>query len=112
MKMAPRALYEEYMGGRKQPYMVHFAGYQKPWDVVDCDMAEYFWEYAKVSPYYPMLLRRIKRCFSDETENPAPQMKVEQMENDPMIRKMANKLLPFGSRRRETVKHVYYKIFR
>ena len=46
LKMAPRKLYEEYIEARRQPYMIHFAGYQKPWDVADCDFAEYFWEYA------------------------------------------------------------------
>ena len=47
-------------------YLIHFAGYQKPWDIVDCDFAEYFWEYAKLSPYYPMILRKIKRCLMEE----------------------------------------------
>lgn len=110
LKMAPRALYEEYMTARKRPYMIHFAGYQKPWDVVDCDMAEYFWEYAKLSPYYPILLRRIKRCFADDAENPMPQTKIEQMGNAPKFRQMANKLLPFGSRRREIVKKLYFSL--
>ena len=60
LKMAPRELYEEYTKARKNPYLIHFAGYQKPWDAVDCDFAEYFWEYAKLSPYYPMILRKIE----------------------------------------------------
>ena len=107
MKMAPRALYGEYIKARKEPYMIHFAGYQKPWDVVDCDFAEYFWKYAKLSPYYEMLLRRIRRSFADELENPIPSRKVEQMGNAPMIRRVANRLLPFGSRRREMIKRVY-----
>ena len=110
LKMAPRALYEEYDAARKKPYMIHFAGYQKPWDVVDCDMAEYFWEYAKLSPYYPRLLRRIQRCFEDEAMNWEAQTRMERMGNDPAIRKVANKLLPFGSRRREWVKKVYKRI--
>ncbi|MFR3285332.1 MAG: hypothetical protein ACLTR6_14240 [Clostridium fessum] len=68
LKMAPRQLYEAYTQARKRPYLIHFAGYQKPWDVVDCDFAEYFWEYAKLSPYYPMILRKTKRCLMDERE--------------------------------------------
>lgn len=110
LKMAPRALYEEYDAAREKPYMIHFAGYQKPWDVVDCDMAEYFWEYAKLSPYYPRLLRRIQRSFEDEAMNWEAQTRMERMGNDPTIRKVANKLLPFGSRRREWVKKVYKRI--
>ena len=110
LKMAPRGLYEEYAVARKNPYMIHFAGYQKPWDVVDCDLAEYFWEYAKRSVYYPRLLRRIKRCFEDEVNAPAPAPVMERMEQDPMIRRVANKVLPFGSRRREWVKKLYKSI--
>lgn len=30
-KMAPRQIYEEYVAARKCPYLIHFAGYQKPW---------------------------------------------------------------------------------
>lgn len=107
MKMAPRMLYGEYMEARKKPYMIHFAGYQKPWDVVDCDFANYFWKYAKMSPYYPRLLRKTLRCLSEET-----QQTQLVFENDPGIRKVANKLLPYGSRRREAVKKVYKAVFK
>ncbi len=106
MKMAPRALYGEYAEARKNPYMIHFAGYQKPWDTVDCDFAEYFWEYAKLSPWYPVLLRHIKRCFMEESENAAARSAVQQLGNDPAIRKFATKVLPYGSRRRELVKKI------
>lgn len=105
MKMAPRALFEEYSRARKQPYMIHFAGYQKPWDVIDCDFANYFWMYAKLSPYYPMILRKVTRSFAEEPETSAPAI-----ESDPGIRRIANRLLPFGSRRREWVKKVYKTI--
>ena len=98
LKMAPRQLYEEYTKARKNPYLIHFAGYQKPWDVVDCDFAEYFWEYAKLSPYYPMLLKRTKRCLMDEMEAELSR-----------IAKMANKTLPIGSRRREWIKRIIKK---
>lgn len=110
LKMAPRQLFEEYSRARKCPYLIHFAGYQKPWDVVDCDFAEYFWEYAKLSPYYPMLLRRIKRCFDDEANTPVSAPMIAKMGEDPGMRKIANKLLPFGSRRREWVKKVVKSI--
>lgn len=113
LKMAPRGLYEEYATARKQPYLVHFAGYQKPWDVVDCDFAEYFWKYAKKSAYYPRLLRRIKRCFEDEANTPAPApvmecVGIEYVEQEPISRKAINKVLPFGSKRREWVKWIYH----
>ena len=42
MSKAPRWLFLEYMEARKDPFIVHYAGYQKPWDVADCDMADDF----------------------------------------------------------------------
>ena len=108
--MAPRMLYEEYAFARKTPKMIHYAGYQKPWEVVDCDMAEYFWEYAKLSPYYPRLLRGIKRCLAEEDGGIATG--IEKLEQDAGIRRIANRLLPFGSRRREWVKKVYKRLKR
>lgn len=108
LKMAPRQLSEEYIEARKHPYLIHFAGYQKPWDVVDCDFAEYFWKYAQISPYYPMVLRKIKRCLQDERE--IGPTKIEVVEQSAGVRKAINKILPFGSRRREWVKRIYRMI--
>lgn len=104
MKMAPRELYGEYTEARKEPRIIHFAGYQKPWNVMDCDLAEYFWMYAKESPYYPELLRNIKRCFSDEANIPVQQTALKKLKQNPSFRRKINKIFPFGSRRREWIK--------
>ncbi len=107
MKMAPRALYEEYVSARKAPQMIHFAGYQKPWDVVDCDFANYFWEYAKLSPYYPLLLKRTKRCLEEERKK----NKITNSSNR-SVNKAINNFLPYGSKRREVIKKAYKKIIK
>ena len=99
MKMAPKALYEEYISARKAPYIVHFAGYQKPWDVVNCDMAEYFWKYARHSLYHPEILINI-RTTVNTTSNEGT------IYDNSQLRKIANKILPIGTRRREVVKKV------
>lgn len=108
MKASPRMLYEEYMEARKNPYVIHFAGYQKPWDVVDCDLAEYFWKYAKESAFYPILLRRIKRCFEDEKISQKQPSLLNRGKNNPCVRKVINRLLPVGTRRREIVKSIFH----
>ena len=102
LKMAPRQIYEEYVAARKCPYLIHFAGYQKPWDVMDCDFAEYFWKYAKLSLYFPMLLRKTKRCLMEERENES--LRIAGMRENAKLRKVANKIFPIGSRRRELIK--------
>ena len=104
MKMAHRDLYQEYMSARQEPYMIHFAGYQKPWDIVDCDFSEYFWKYAKLSPYYPMLVKKTNRVLEDEKREYAKLAGAR--EHDTGIRKIAAKVLPYGSARREGLKRL------
>lgn len=56
LKKAPADLYFEWLEARKRPLVVHFAGYQKPWNVPSCDMAPYFWKYSRNTPYYEMVI--------------------------------------------------------
>jgi lipopolysaccharide biosynthesis glycosyltransferase len=52
--------------------IVHYALYKKPWQYDDVIDGEYFWQYAKRSPFYEMILER-KDSFGDKerTENDA-----------------------------------------
>ena len=108
LKMAPRQIYEAYTQARKRPYLIHFAGYQKPWDVVDCDFAEYFWEYAKLSPYYPQIILELKERYSISKQG-KKQGYMEKLMNNVELRKLANNFFPIGSRRRELIKKYFTK---
>lgn len=55
---APKPLFDKYMESRKDPYIVHYAGPDKPWDNFDSDMADYFWNYARKTPFYPTIIDR------------------------------------------------------
>ena len=55
---APRPLVLEYMEARKHPYIVHFAGPQKPWNAFASDYADYFWSYAMETPFAPQIIQR------------------------------------------------------
>ena len=44
--------------------IVHYALYKKPWQYDDVIYGEYFWEYAKISPFYDQIHKR-KLSFSD-----------------------------------------------
>ena len=45
--------------------IVHYALYKKPWQYNDVMYGEYFWEYAKKSPFYETILKR-KASFGDK----------------------------------------------
>lgn len=68
LKKTPMQLYEEYSEARKAPAIVHYAGYQKPWNEPGCDMAEYFWKYARETYYYEEIIVRLteKRRENDQ----------------------------------------------
>lgn len=55
IQCAPHWISLSYMQSRNVPKIVHYAGWQKPWDYFDCDFAEYFWEYARKTVYYEAL---------------------------------------------------------
>lgn len=108
LKMAPRALFGEYTAARKEPYLIHFAGYQKPWNTVDCDFAEYFWKYARLSPYYPMLIHGIHRVIQNEGQ-PAPEQMRWIPKKSPLW-KLVELVMPYHSKRREWVKKIFWSI--
>lgn len=45
--------------------IIHYALYKKPWQFDDVADGEYFWNYAKESPFYPLIMER-KADFGEE----------------------------------------------
>ena len=58
MSEMPVSLLYDYIESRENPYIIHFAGCKKPWQNTGYDMGEYFWKYAKNSPFYEEILYR------------------------------------------------------
>lgn len=53
---APADVYDAYMVAHASPKIIHYAGFEKPWKPGSCDMAEYYWKYARNTPFYETLL--------------------------------------------------------
>lgn len=64
ISLAPVWQYKMYMEARKHPKIIHFAGPEKPWLKPDTDFADIFWEYAKKSPYYELMMWRMAKYAS------------------------------------------------
>lgn len=56
VRMAPEELYKAYLNARKDPYIIHYAGFQKPWKHLPADYQDEFWSVAKRTPFYELLL--------------------------------------------------------
>jgi len=40
----------------ENPFIIHYAGRDKPWNNMKVDMSDYFWKYARMTPFYEELL--------------------------------------------------------
>lgn len=58
ISLAPDWLQEDYFEARSHPSIVHYAGPEKPWVSPNCDMAAYFWEFSRKTPFYREILHR------------------------------------------------------
>ena len=99
LKKAPLSLYEEYTKARQNPKIVHFAGYQRPWNEESCDYAEFFWEYARKSIYYEYLLSGL----SSKAKN--KRAKNITIKDD--IYDLFGSLFPLYSKRRDVIRRIY-----
>ena len=56
---APLRIYQAYLASRKDPGIIHYAGYRKPWEDPSVDFAQEFWANARRSPFYELILYRM-----------------------------------------------------
>lgn len=100
---APAQLFEAYMESRKAPYIIHYAGIQKPWKMASEDFGWVFWEIARNTPYYEQILQRM--C---AVPNKAKKISIPQ--DSGMVKKIGYYLFPVGTKRRELIKKIYYSV--
>jgi len=49
----------EYKKVKNDPWIIHYAGTPKPWDNMQVDMGNHFWNYAKTSPFFEELIHEM-----------------------------------------------------
>lgn len=54
---APEDVQLAYHAARREPKIIHYAGHRKPWQKPTEDLAQYFWDAARKTPYYEEILR-------------------------------------------------------
>lgn len=101
----PDKLKTDYHNSHMHPKIVHYAGAGKPWKKLDLDLADYFWEYARRSPYYETLLYDITKAQTDRLQPKKPKFKAKFKRS---CKVWATKRFPKWTARREFVKKIYY----
>ena len=112
---APAAVFDAFMDAYAKPLIIHYAGSEKPWKPGHCDLAESYWSYARLTPFYEELFNRkfadkdqvaynIDRAINDfEYRLTTPPKAISE---DSPLRNVFDGVLPMGSRRREAAKAI------
>ncbi|WP_416201287.1 MAG: hypothetical protein ACFWUD_03825 [Thermocaproicibacter melissae] len=119
---APAFIYNEYVQAHKKPKIIHYAGTYPtrliPCFTSDIDMEEYFWKYARNTPFYEKLLsmrmeaaiERLKEeKFAVKVDYSAKQS-LKQKIKRVLVMPIIDRLLPRGSNCRYKVKKAYFSI--
>lgn len=113
---APKDYYEKYLDAKKQMYIIHYAGNEKPWLYPKQQYAELFWEYFRGTPYYEEYMFEMASSIGAfHANNIYTALKDKKSEvhvnnNTPKKHGKFEWLLPKGSRRREFVKKIVCKL--
>jgi len=89
------------------PYIVHYANNPKPWNAPSVDLGFEWWHYARKSPYYEEILFRMSPI--DGICGAVYDLQCRMNLFDPRsgARKLADRWLPYGSRRRSLAKKLF-----
>ena len=60
-------LYKNYLNAANTPYIMHFATGNKPWNKPELLFSNYFWKYARLSPFYEEIIYNTIRLKTEGT---------------------------------------------
>ena len=101
LSIAPGASIKQYNEAKKNPYLIHYAGVPKPWNDPEVSYADIWWDVAKNTPFYEILLKRMVLYYIHEDK--------ATQDFRSGARKLADKILPKGSKRRKFAKLILPK---
>ena len=56
MPLLPERLYNKWLSDRIKPKIIHYASVTKPWNAPESDLADHWWHYARMTPFYEEIL--------------------------------------------------------
>jgi len=107
IRHAPLKIYQEYMRSREEPKIIHYSGFEKPWTNPYADMAEIYWNYARRSVYYELIIDRMVNNEAHGSSNQTLGCRLKKI-----VKQILNLCFPENTQKREELKKIYYKLFR
>ncbi|CAI3957975.1 LPS:glycosyltransferase (RfaJ) (PDB:1G9R) [Commensalibacter communis] len=109
-KKLPLPIMEDYFKARKDPWIIHFAGEQKPWFNPTADFASIFFYYLRNTPWKN---NRTPTPYMPSNTEHRVEHKVEQIYINPnftvreILKPFVNRFLPLGTKRRQLMYKLY-----
>ncbi|MBB2175828.1 DUF4422 domain-containing protein [Gluconacetobacter johannae] len=104
-KNLPLSTWKEYESARRDPYVVHFAGEQKPWLWPSTDFAECFWMVLRQTPWYETTLLACMEGYRQRRRAGAVRAS-----SKIVLKKFADRTAPVGTRRRGLLRRLYRRV--
>lgn len=103
---APRLAYQAFREAAKDPWIIHYAGNEKPWIYPEFEWADEFWSVAAKTAFYPDVLASGRTVAAPQPAAQAqgPRVVYSPISQKSRLRSLADILLPLGSKRRERLK--------
>lgn len=112
IKLAPKWLYDEYLAARKCPMIVHYAAPDKPWHNPACDFGLEWWQCARKSIYYEVIVARMSEHESKRQVELGEEYMEFKRKIRPRIGRAVRKIAPKGTRRRDILVQLKHAIKR
>ena len=120
-RYASMTSYGKYLESRQNPKIIHYAGWAKPWERPEDDFADKFWDVARTTPYYEVILSRLANTYAWGVYNYKkrnnlinilfkifmPNDKNKKLKMKCMANKILSRFAPIGSKRRKFLKNKY-----
>ena len=103
ISFAPDNIQKEYAAAHADPYIIHYAGFKKPWHNPSEDYAHKFWYYARQTIYYEDLLAQITKFATGIGRGNAPRHDFKGKVKTTTF-KAYTKTFPYGSKRWQTLR--------
>ena len=111
IRHAPYYILDAYEDARKNPYIIHYAGFMKPWMNPEEDFASEFWKVARRTEYYEILLERMQEYIVSKNHHGVSA--IVQGNNYQFVeglRKIARHFFPKNTKIRQWAIGVYFKM--
>ena len=111
IRHAPYYILDAYEEARKNPYIIHYAGFMKPWMNPEEDFASEFWKVARRTKYYEILLERMQEYIVSKNHHGVSA--IVQGNNHQFVeglRRIARHFFPKNTKIRQWAIGVYFKM--